>query len=378
MNSEILIIGGGVIGLSIARELNRRGVRGITVVEQGRCGEQSSWAAAGMLGAQAETDEPGDMLAFLAESRSKYPELAASLFGDTAIDIELDQKGTLYLAFDDDDVRQISARVQWQQKAGLNVQTMTAAEVRRTEPFVSPEVIGGALFPNDWQVENRKLIKALRHYADLNDVKIVEERSVIDLISQNGGVRGARTDEGEIIAGKTILATGAWTSLIKLGDVDMPLKVEPVRGQIVAFQTAKRLIGHVIYSRRGYIVPRADGRILAGSTSENVGFEKAVTDSAASALQQMAAEIAPNLSSLAITDHWSGLRPFAMDGLPVLGAFAGIDGMTIATAHYRNGILLAPLTAKLVADKVLKNIVPSYLTTFSPDRFRLRSVGKVS
>ena len=372
MNSEILIIGGGVIGLSIARELNRRGVRGITVVEQGRCGEQSSWAAAGMLGAQAETDEPGDMLAFLAESRSKYPELAASLFGDTAIDIELDQKGTLYLAFDDDDVRQISARVQWQQKAGLNVQTMTAAEVRRTEPFVSPEVIGGALFPNDWQVENRNLIKALRHYADLNDVKIVEERSVIDLISQNGGVRGARTDEGEIIAGKTILATGAWTSLIKLGAFPVPIAVKPIRGQMIAFRTAKRLFERVIYSTGGYMVPRADGRVLVGATSEDVGFNRDITAEATAGLVEVATTISPALAGLSIVDQWTGLRPAGPDAMPILGEIDGIGGLYIATAHYRNGILLAPRTAEIMADLILEGRRSPYLEAFGPDRFRNR------
>ncbi len=378
MNPEILIIGGGIIGLSIARELHKSGVRRITVLEKGRCGEESSWAAAGMLGPQAEANEGGNFFDMTVASREMYPQFAAGLLDETGVDIELDRQGTLYLAFTDEDVAEVHKRLKWQLKAGLPVEHLSADEARRAEPFISTDIRGALFFPNDWQVENRKVLAALKTYAELNGIEIREDSAVEQLIVEDNRVVGARTATDTIFASDTILATGAWTSLIKLGDVDMPLKVEPVRGQIVAFQTAKRLIGHVIYSRRGYIVPRADGRILAGSTSENVGFEKAVTDSAASALQQMAAEIAPNLSSLAITDHWSGLRPFAMDGLPVLGAFAGIDGMTIATAHYRNGILLAPLTAKLVADKVLKNIVPSYLTTFSPDRFRLRSVGKVS
>ncbi|MBK7394334.1 MAG: glycine oxidase ThiO [Chloracidobacterium sp.] len=378
MNPEILIIGGGVIGLSIARELHKSGVKRITVLEKGRCGEESSWAAAGMLGPQAEANEGGAFFDMTVTSREMYPKFATDLLAETGVDIELDRQGTLYLAFTDEDVAEVHKRLKWQLKAGLPVEHLSADDARRAEPFISTDVRGALLFPDDWQVENRKLLAALKSYAELNGIEIREDSPVEQLIVEDNRVIGARTATDTFFASDAILATGAWTSLIKLGDADMPLKVEPVRGQIVAFQTAKRLFGHVIYSRRGYIVPRADGRILAGSTSENKGFEKAETDVAASALRQMAAEIAPNLSSLAITDHWSGLRPFAMNGLPVLGSFAGIGNLTIATAHYRNGILLAPLTAKIVADKLLKSVEPPFLAAFSPDRFRLRSVGKVS
>ncbi len=378
MNPEILIIGGGVIGLSIARELHKSGVSSITVLEKGRCGEESSWAAAGMIGPQAEANEGGTFFDMTVTSREMYPQFAADLLAETGVDIELDRQGTLYLAFTDEDVSEVHKRLKWQLKAGLPVEHLSADDARRAEPFVSTDVRGALLFPDDWQVENRKLMTALKTYADLHGIEIREDSAVEQLIVEDSRVIGSRTMTDTFYAADTILATGAWTSLIKLGDADMPLKIEPVRGQIVAFQTAKRLFQHVIYSRRGYIVPRADGRILAGSTSENAGFEKVVTELAASALRQMASEIAPNLSSLAIADHWSGLRPFAMDGLPVMGSFAGIDGMTIATAHYRNGILLAPLTAKIVADKVTKDIEPPYLAAFSPDRFRLRSVGKIS
>jgi len=155
----------------------------------------------------------------------------------------------------------------------------------------------------------------------------------------------------------------------------MPFKVEPVRGQIIAFQTAKQFFKHVVYTRRGYIVPRADGRILAGSTTEFAGFEKATTETAAASLREIAGEIAPSLSGLAVADHWSGLRPFAGDGSPVLGSIAGIDDLTIATGHYRNGILLAPLTAKIVAGRLIDGIENQAFTAFGPDRFRFAAVS---
>ena len=173
----------------------------------------------------------------------------------------------------------------------------------------------------------------------------------------------------------TVLATGAWTSLIKLGAAEIPVKVEPVRGQIIAFRPETPLFRHVIYSRRGYLVPRLDGRVLAGSTSEYVGFDKSTTGSAAEKLHQMASEISPDMSELKIADQWSGLRPKAADGLPVLGNISGIEGLFIATAHYRNGILLAPQTAKLVAGAVIDGVDSEYFRHFGPDRFAVRQVG---
>lgn len=370
MNPEVLIIGGGVIGLSIARELHKKGARRIVLVEKGVCGEESSWAAAGMLGPQAEADAGGAYFEMMLSSRDLYPALAAELEDETGVDVELDRAGTLYLAFSDDDIHRLRSRFEWQTKAGLPVELLSADEARRAEPFASPDIRETLFFPSDWQIENRKLLAALRRYAELNDIQIVENTTAERIIVENGLVTGVETPGGNITAGQTVLATGAWTSLIKLGQSEFPVTVEPVRGQIIAFQTAKRLFDHVVYSRSGYIVPRADGRILAGSTSENVGFDKTLTDSAALALREMASEIAPNIAGLTIADHWSGLRPCASDGLPVLGSIAGADRLTIATAHYRNGILLAPLTARIVAEKLIDGVDSPAFTAFGPDRFR--------
>ncbi|MFM9904083.1 MAG: glycine oxidase ThiO [Pyrinomonadaceae bacterium] len=374
--SEVLIVGGGVIGLSIARELHKSGVRRIVLVEKGICGEESSWAAAGMLGPQAEADEGGTFFDMTVESRASYPDLAEDLLQETGVDIELDRSGTLYLAFTDDDVREVHQRLKWQRRAGLPVEHLSAEETRKAEPFISTDVRGALLFRNDWQVENRKLLTALRRYADLNGIEIRENTTVEKLIVEGGRVTGVETADGVLMADKTVLATGAWTSFIRLGDAAMPVNIEPVRGQIVAFKTAKRLFERVVYSRRGYIVPRADGRILAGSTSENAGFDKSATDAAAVSLRAMASEIAPSTAGLEITEHWSGLRPRAFDGLPVVGAIAGIDDLFIATAHYRNGILLAPLTAQIAADHLINGVESKYSTDFGPDRFKVRGVGK--
>ncbi len=375
MKPEVLIIGGGVIGLSIARELRKQGVNRITLIEKGMCGEESSWAAAGMLSPQAETNDAGVFFDLCCASRDLYPTLAAELFDETGVDIELDRTGTLYLAFTDGDVTVIGERFKWQQNAGFSVEHLSAEEARRAEPFVSQFVREALFFPGDWQVENRKLIAALKRYAEINGIKIFEKTQVEKLIIENNCVVGAKTNAGIVDADMTVVATGAWTSLIKLGDADMPVKIEPVRGQIVAFQAAKRLFQHVICNRRGYVVPRRDGRILAGSTSENVGFDKSVTGSAFLSLKEMACEISTSITELATADRWAGLRPYASDGLPVLGSIGGIDGLFMATGHYRNGILLAPLTAKIVVEKLVNDKDSDYFNTFGAERFHFRGVG---
>jgi len=372
---DVLIIGGGVIGLSIARALHKQGVTRLAVVEMGVCGQESSWAAAGMLGPQTEADADGPFFDLCCASRDLYPTFSAELLDETGVDIELERSGTLYLAFNPDEARVLRERHDWQRAAGLAVELLSANEARRAEPFVSPDVEAALLFPNDWQVENRKLLDALRRYATLNGIDILENTLIESLTVESGRVTGADASTQSIFAGKTVIATGAWTSLIKLGTKPMPLDITPVRGQMIAYRTAQRSFQRIIYSRDGYLVPRRDGRILAGSTSENAGFDRAVTDSAERALRAMACEIAPGLAGLEIADRWSGLRPFAADGLPVLGSLTGVDGLTIATAHYRNGILLAPLTATLVSESLTGAKKSGYLETFGPDRFRPRGIA---
>lgn len=370
MDTEVLIIGGGVIGMTIARELHKRGVRSIRLIEKGRCGEESSWAAAGMLGAQAETDEPGDMMRLCVDSRALYPRFAAELLDETGIDIELDRKGTLYLAFDEFDSEKIAERVRWQTTGGLTGEMLTGTEVRRAEPFVSPDVSEAAFFPDDWQVDNRQLCLALRRYLDLNGIAIVEGTEVSALINEGGRVVGVQTAAGEFRAGTTVLAAGAWASLVKLGAFPLPFAIKPIRGQMIAYRTAKRLFEHVIYSSSGYMVPRADGRVLCGATSEDVGYVKLNTDEAAAALVESAEAMSPSLIGHKPVEHWSGLRPRPADDLPLLGPLEGVSGLVVAAGHYRNGILLTPITASLIADAVTGGKRSEYLEIFGPQRFR--------
>ena len=367
--SDVLIIGGGVIGLSLARELHKKGLGKITILERGKTGQESSFAAAGILAPQAEAEKADDFFHFCSDSKNLYINFAEQLFAETDIDVELDRNGTLYLAFSESDAAEIRRRFDWQKKSGLPIEHLSATEARKAEPFVSPDVREALFFPNDWQVENRKLLAALQKYAKLNGIEILEDTEVKNLLIENGKVSGAETADKNFFAETVVLTTGAWTSLIKTGENDLP-KVKPIRGQILSFRTAKRLFSKIIYSPRGYIVPRFDGRILVGATVEDVGFDKKVTTSGINFLLETATEISPSLANLQIFDKWAGLRPAADDGLPILGVLPEIENLHIATAHFRNGILLAPLTAKILADKIVENTDSKYLEVFSPRRFQ--------
>lgn len=369
MVSDVIIVGGGVIGLSAARELHRAGLRRIKVIERSACGKEASWAAAGMLGPQAEADAGGRFFELCSVSRDLYPSFAGELGDETGIDVELDRSGTLYASFCDADSQILAERAAWQRLAGLDVEHLSSTETRKAEPFVSPDVCGSLYFPGDWQVENRKLLAALIAYSEANGIDIIERTHVNRVVTEDGVAIGVETDDGIITTGHVILATGAWSSLVKLGVDEMPFSVEPVLGRIVSFRTAKRLFQRVIYSTKGYLVPRADGRILAGSTTEHNGFEKAGSDSAVRGLQEMAFEIAPGLGGLSMMDNWCGLRPASTDGLPILGTVGGIVGLTVLTAHYRNGILLAPITAQIAADRILNGNDHWAFTEFSAARF---------
>jgi glycine oxidase len=350
--NKVLIIGSGIIGLSIARQLHKQGVRQITILERKNVGEEASFAAAGMLAVHAETDKKDDFLSFCQAGLSLYENFAEELLEETNIDIELDREGTIYLAFDESDVKEIRQRYEWQKEAGLQVEKLSAEEIRKVEPFVSPNVREGLFFPKDWQVENRKVLLALQKYCELNGIEIVENTEVTSLINENDKIIGVETSDKKFFADSVVLATGAWTSLIKAQDFELP-KVKPIRGQMISFRTAKRLISKVIYSPRGYIVPRIDGRILVGATVEDVGFVNEMTQSGIESLHESGAEIIPSLMNLGILEKWSGLRPFGDSAMPIIGEFA--ENLFIATAHYRNGILLAPITAKIVAEKVCES-----------------------
>jgi glycine oxidase len=372
IHADVVIIGGGVIGLSIARALARRGVRDVCLVERGGLGAEASSAAGGMLLPQVEADGHDDFFALACRSRDLYPSLAVELRDETGIDIELDTTGTLYLALNEQDYEDIEQRYEWQTRAGLAVELLTSAAARELEPCISEATFGALRFPNDIQVENRRLVTALANSVNALGVTTLTETTVEKLVIDSHRITGVQTSRGELSCRTVVLAAGTWSSFIRPNPA-----ITPVRGQMVCLESKPQLTRHVIFSPRGYLVPRQDGRLLAGSTSENAGFAKRVTAGGIATILRQALEISPDVANLPIVDTWAGLRPRAADGLPVLGPCGEIDGLFYATGHYRNGILLAPLTAELISEAIVAGRTSPLLAPFSPDRFSTQPVLSV-
>jgi glycine oxidase len=322
-----------------------------------------------MLAPNAENEVVDDFYRFCDESRSMFPHLAEELLAETGIDIELDRSGTLYAAFTEEDSDHLSGRYERQTEAGIPVERLSSAETRKTEPCLAENVRESLYFPNDWRVENRKLLAALKAYAGPNGIELIKSASVDSLVIEDSKVSGVAIADRRLFAGTTVLATGAWTSLIKIGGEAAPFNVRPVRGQMISFAPPERLFTRVIYSHRGYLVPRADGRILAGATVEHVGFDKSITAEAVDQLTRTAVEIAPCLNGVAPAETWAGLRPLAADGLPIIGPMPQYDDLFVATGHFRNGILLAPVTAKLLAEKIVNGTDSKYFDIFGASRY---------
>lgn len=392
--ADAVVIGGGVAGLSVARALAQRGVKRVTLIERAGLGAEASCAAAGMLAAQVEADQADDFLALACASRDLYPAFSEALREETGIDIELERTGTLYLAFTEADAAEMAHRYEWQSRAGLSVERLSADEARRLEPCISPRVRGALRFPLDGQVENRRLVAALAVAVEKCGVRLLTGTNVEALRIERGRINGVLTAQGAIEAPVVVVAGGAWASLLGAAssassssaftnslsgatDSRAPdIRIEPVRGQMLCFEARPRLHArHVIYSPRGYIVPRLDGRVLAGSTTEHAGYDKRVTCEGLNTITTHAVEIAPAVGELPLLDSWAGLRPRAADGWPVLGGCAEVRGLYYAAGHYRNGILLAPVTGDLLAEEILSGRASPRLTAFSPDRFQCVGVN---
>jgi glycine oxidase len=366
--SDVIIVGGGVIGLTIARELARRGVREVTLIERGQPGAEASWAAGGILAPQVEVDRDGDFFQLACASRDLFPEFAAALKEETGVEVELDTTGTLCLGFTSEHEAELRNRYEWQRGQGLEVEWLTGAEALRLEPGISDKLRCALRFPRDFQIDNRRLVNALLRANEELGVRLMTGLSVRALRIEHGKVGGVETSSGALSAPVVVVAAGAWSTLIN-STVAPPFQIEPVRGQMLCFEARPQIARHVIYSSLGYLVPRHDGRVLAGSTEEQVGFDKRVTIEGLDSIRSMAREIAPGIAALPEIDSWAGFRPRAKDGLPVLGSSAAVAGLFYATGHYRNGILLAPITGKVMADTIVDGIMPATFAAFSLNRF---------
>jgi glycine oxidase len=376
---DVAVIGGGVIGCAIAWRLGQAGMR-VMVIERGQPGREASHAAGGMLVPQAEADRADDFFQLGVKSRAMYADFARELRETTGIDVEYRTEGTLYLALTDEDEAELDRRWQWQREAGLNVKRLNADCARKLEPQVNDRLRWALKFPDDHQVDNRRLMLALAAAAQSVGAEFQTNTEAIRLLTESQAghrrVTGIETTKGPVQARTIVLAAGSWSSLLtdERGNSVTGFRIKPVRGQMIAIENPTPPLRHIIYSCRGYLVPRLSGHVITGSTTEYVGYDKSVTAGGVASIIERAVEIAPALKGQAIREMWAGLRPKGRDNMPVLGADPNLSGLIYATAHYRNGILLTPITAQSVSE-IIRTGESSYnLTPFSVTRFASRSV----
>jgi len=364
---DVLIVGGGAIGCAMARRAALAGLR-VRLLERATPGAEASSAAAGMLSPLAEAPAPGPFLDLLLAARAAYPAFAVALRDETGIDVGYDSTGTLYLSLREEDDAELEHRLAWQSRAGLGVERLTAEEARTLEPALSPAVRFALRFPGDHQVDSRLLSRALWLAAKCAGADITLRAEVVELLTHRGRAAGVRLGDGtRIAAGSFVIAGGSWSGALR--GLPRALPVEPVHGQLLALEPASPLLRHVVDSPRGYLVPRASGRIVVGATSERIGHRKAVTAAGIQTLLNAAIESVPALGATHIAETWSGLRPGTPDGLPILGRDPDFHNLLYATGHYRNGILLTPLTADALLALILHEKPALDLSPYSISRF---------
>jgi glycine oxidase len=362
---DSIIIGGGVIGGSIAFHLAKRGKK-VLLLERNVLASESSSAAAGMLGAQAELEGSSPLFPLAKRSREMFPNLAAELKDLCGMDIELVNKGMFKIAMNRKQADDLKRKVDRHTSLGEEAYWLSTSELRKSEPLLSDSVLGGMNLPKDGQVSAHRLSLAFSKAAAVLGAEIKEFVAVHSFLMDQDRVRGVSTNEGEFFSEHVIVASGAWSSQL-LKDTGLQMDTYPVKGECFSVVTAVPLLEKTIFSSGCYLVPKAGGRTIVGATEYPGIFNKKVTIAGISSLMEKAKQIVPAIADAELESTWSGIRPQTGDGLPYIGEHPEYGGLFIAAGHYRNGILLSPITGELIAQWTEGKGVPE-LEPFRVDR----------
>lgn len=364
-NPDVVVAGGGIVGTAIACRLAKEGLA-VTLLERGEIGREASWAAGGILTPVHLAEYPAPLSALCAASARLYPALMDEIRGSTSVDPEYRVTGFLIVIRDDGEERHARSLEEWKRARGQPVLRLGRDETLARQPGLAESVRGALLLPDIAQVRNNRMAVALAELARKRGVEIRTNTPVTGFLRVPGRVTGVKTPPGDVFAKTVVLAAGAWTGEA-LAPLGIALAVKPVKGQVLLAQGEPGLLGPIVEGGDTYLVPRADGKILVGATLEDAGFDKSVTLEGAGGLASRAAALLPALARLPLVASWAGLRPSTPDRLPYIGPTA-MEGLVVATGHFRNGILLAPVTAELVAE-ILTGRPPSIpLAPFDPAR----------
>jgi glycine oxidase len=365
---DVVVVGGGVVGLGVAWRAAQAGMA-VTVVDPAP-GRGASWAAAGMLAPVTEVHYGEQALLRLnLAAADRWPAFAAELEEAAGAPIGYRRCGTLTVARDADDNAALEDLYRFQLRCGLQVERLRSRDCRRLEPGLAPSVRGGVLAPGDHQVDNRAMADALVAAGERAGVRLLLGRAA-ELLVDGERVTGVTLAGGASLpAGTVVLAAGCWSRDLGGLAAELLPPVRPVKGQLLHLRgpATDPLCRRNVRGLEVYVVPRADGRVVVGATVEEQGFDARVTAGAVHDLLRAALELLPDVAELELAETVAGLRPGSPDNAPLLGP-AGVDGLVVATGHYRNGILLAPVTAYAVAELLVSGRVPAAIAAFRPDR----------
>jgi glycine oxidase len=366
---EIAIIGAGVAGLGVGWRLAQAG-RQVTIFERGRAGCAASRAAAGMLAPTAEVGFQEEALLRLGQqSLAMYPDFVAELEQSSGVDVDYRTEGTLMVALDRDDAESLDRVHRYHLNLGLSVDRLDAKAARSIEPGLSPNLHSALFIGSDHQVDPRRLSAALAKAFEAAGGELLEHTSIAR-VECDGGVEAVVTEDGQRVeCDLLVVAAGAWTPQIQGIPAEVLPKIRPVRGQMLACELGEPPIcGHVVRAPDAYLVPKSDGRLIIGATSEERGFDPRLTAGGVFELLRGAWEALPGVYDQHLLDMWTGFRPVTLDNRPVIGP-AAIEGLWFATGHGRDGILLTPVTADELASSIIAGATTEVLQGFTPARF---------
>lgn len=367
---DVAIIGGGINGSSIAYQLSKMG-RKVIILEKERLACQASSAAAGMLAAQAEIEHDGPLFQLALKSQAMFSDLSSELYEYTGIDIEFLNTGMFKIAETEEIALELKKQVSFQQNWDPSIQWVDSRELREMEPSLSPHISGGMYLPNDGHVQPSKLSHAFAMAAIHFGAVVHENTEVLSFIYENGHVKGVKTTKGIIHCEQVVIATGAWAAKL-MHETGLDISIYPVKGECFSVMTEEPIINTTIFSdKRCYLVPKRNGEIYIGATMVENTFDKKITAGGIATLVERAFQLVPELKDAAWCRVWSGIRPQTGDGNPYIGEHPVWKGVFIAAGHFRNGILLSPITGKLVAELMNDSLRDgTLLTHFRLDRHK--------
>ncbi|UCJ16990.1 glycine oxidase ThiO [Pseudomonas sp. MM211] len=347
MHSDVIVIGGGVIGLLSAYQLAAEGKR-VTLLDRGPAGGEASWAGGGIVSPLYPWRYSSAVTALAHWSQDYYPGLGERLLSQTGLDPEVHVTGLYWLDLDDQ-----TDALAWAQRAGRLLHEVPVESAYAAVPQLGAGFERAIYMPGVANVRNPRLVKALRAaLLGMPMVTVLEHRPVEGFMSEGTRVVGVRMGHEELLADQVVVAAGAWSGEI-LQSLGLALPVEPVKGQMILFKCTEDFLPSMVLARGRYAIPRRDGHILVGSTLEHVGFDKTPTEDALASLRASAEALLPALKDAEVVGHWAGLRPGSPEGIPFIGEVPGREGLWLNCGHYRNGLVLAPASCQLLVDLML-------------------------